>query len=50
MFAVTGDKGSTSTLASPAIPNIVIPFVNRVPVLGVLLNAYVHRDDPLHTA
>jgi simple sugar transport system permease protein len=39
MFAITGDKGSTSTLASPAIPNIVIPFVNGVPVLGRLLNA-----------
>ncbi|MFN8495476.1 MAG: ABC transporter permease [Caldilineaceae bacterium] len=39
MFAITGDKGSTSTLASPAIPNIVIPFVNRIPVLGPLLNA-----------
>jgi simple sugar transport system permease protein len=39
MFALTGDKGSTSTLASPAIPNIVIPFVNNIPYLGVLLNA-----------
>lgn len=39
MFAITGDKGSTSTLASPAIPNLVIPFVNRIPVLGTLLNA-----------
>ncbi|MDX1520453.1 MAG: ABC transporter permease [Anaerolineae bacterium] len=39
MFALTGDKGSTSTLASPAIPNIVIPFVNRIPYLGTLLNA-----------
>ncbi len=39
MFALTGDKGSTSTLASPALPNIVIPWVNNVPVLGRLLNA-----------
>jgi simple sugar transport system permease protein len=39
MYAITGDKGSTSTLASPAIPNIGIPFVNGVPVLGTLLNA-----------
>jgi simple sugar transport system permease protein len=39
MFALTGDKGSTSTLASPAIPNVVIPFVNRIPYLGTLLNA-----------
>jgi ABC-type uncharacterized transport system permease subunit len=39
MYALTGDKGSTSTLASPAIPNIVIPFVNDIPFLGQLLNA-----------
>jgi simple sugar transport system permease protein len=28
MFALTGDKGSTSTLASPALPNLVIPLIN----------------------
>jgi simple sugar transport system permease protein len=39
MFALTGDKGSTSTLASPAIPNVVIPWVNALPVVGPLLNA-----------
>ena len=39
MFALTGDKGSTSTLASPAIPNIVIPLVNNIPFVGQLLNA-----------
>jgi len=39
MFAITGDKGSTSTLASPALPNVQVPFVNDVPVLGILLNA-----------
>lgn len=39
MFALTGDKGSTSTLASPAIPAIIIPFVNDLPFLGRLLNA-----------
>jgi simple sugar transport system permease protein len=39
MFALTGDKGSTSTLASPAIPNVVIPWVNNIPLLGTLLNA-----------
>lgn len=39
MFALTGDKGSTSTLASPALPNVVIPFVNNIPIVGTLLNA-----------
>lgn len=38
MFALTGDKGSTSTLASPAMPSLVIPIVNNVPVLGQILN------------
>lgn len=38
MYALTGDKGSTSTLASPALPTVVIPLVNNVPVLGQLLN------------
>ncbi len=38
MYALTGDKGSTSTLASPAMPTIVIPFVNNLPLLGQLLN------------
>lgn len=38
MFALTGDKGSTSTLASPALPKIVIPFVNSIPVLNQVLN------------
>lgn len=39
MFALTGDKGSTSTLASPALPSIVFPFVNKIPILGTLFNA-----------
>jgi ABC-type uncharacterized transport system permease subunit len=38
MFALTGDKGSTSKLASPAMPNLPLPFVNNIPVLGTLLN------------
>jgi simple sugar transport system permease protein len=38
MYVLTGDKGSTSTLASPALPSLQIPFVNNIPVLGTLLN------------
>lgn len=38
MFSLTGDKGSTSTLASPALPSMQIPLVNNMPVLGTLLN------------
>ncbi len=38
MFSLTGDKGSTSTLASPAMPRVVIPFVNNIPMLNQALN------------
>jgi simple sugar transport system permease protein len=38
MFALTGDKGSTSTLASPAMPSLTIPVVNTIPFVGQLLN------------
>lgn len=38
MFALTGDKGSTSTLASPAMPAITIPFVNNIPFINQLFN------------
>jgi ABC-type uncharacterized transport system permease subunit len=38
MFSLTGDKGSTSTLASARLPALEIPLVNNVPVLGTLLN------------
>lgn len=39
MFSLTGDKGSTATLASPALPNLPIPFVSDIPIVGTLLNA-----------
>lgn len=39
MYVLTGDKGSTSTLASPALPSLQIPFVNDIPFVGQLLNA-----------
>ncbi len=38
MFVLAGDKGSTSKLASPAMPNLPIPFVNQIPFVGTLLN------------
>jgi ABC-type uncharacterized transport system permease subunit len=39
MYAITGDKGSTANLASPALPNVVIPGVNGIRFVGQLLNA-----------
>ncbi|MDE1145066.1 MAG: hypothetical protein PW843_00400 [Azospirillaceae bacterium] len=38
MAALTGDKGSTASLASFALPSLHWPGVDEVPVLGVLLN------------
>lgn len=38
MFSLTGDKGSTSTLASPALPSVAIPFINNIPFVNQLLN------------
>lgn len=38
MFSLTGDKGSTSTLASARLPALQIPFVNHIPAVGTLLN------------
>jgi simple sugar transport system permease protein len=46
MFTITkavagfGDKGSTSTLASPAIPSVHIPVIENIPVLGEVLSGY----------
>lgn len=38
MFSLTGDKGSTSTLASPALPTITIPVVNHIPFIDQVFN------------
>lgn len=38
LVKVAGDKGSTATLASAAMPTLHLPFVDQVPVLGTLLN------------
>ena len=38
MFSLTGDKGSTSTLASPALPTITIPLVSYIPFVGQVFN------------
>jgi simple sugar transport system permease protein len=38
LVSITGDKGSTATLTSFALPAIHIPLVDAIPVLGALLN------------
>lgn len=40
LFALTGDKGISGSLASLTLPNIVIPFVDSLPVLGPILSGH----------
>ncbi|MBB3612506.1 ABC transporter permease [Rhizobium sp. BK602] len=38
LVSITGDKGSTATLTSYALPSLHIPFVDHVPIIGTILN------------
>lgn len=38
LVSITGDKGSTATLTSYALPSLHIPFVDTVPIIGTILN------------
>ncbi|MGO4568869.1 ABC transporter permease [Rhizobium sp. 2YAF20] len=38
LVSITGDKGSTATLTSYALPSVHIPFVDNVPIAGTILN------------
>jgi simple sugar transport system permease protein len=38
MFAVTGDKGSTASLASSVFPRLSIPLLRDIPVLGPVVS------------
>ncbi len=40
IYYVAGEKGSTQSLASPTIPNISIPILNSIPVLGKVLSGH----------
>lgn len=40
LFAITGDKGISGSLASLTLPSIHIPFIGSVPVLGTLLSGH----------
>lgn len=40
IFLLTGEKGSTQSLASPVLPNITIPGLAAVPVLGKVLSGH----------
>lgn len=40
LYVLTGDKGNSATLASGAVPNVDIPFVKDIPVLGTILSGH----------
>lgn len=40
LYMLTGDKGSTSTLASGMVPSIHIPFIEDIPFLGTVLSGH----------
>ncbi|MBL8591167.1 MAG: ABC transporter permease [Devosia sp.] len=40
LFAITGDKGISGSLASLTLPGIHIPFIDAIPVLGTLLSGH----------
>lgn len=40
LYIITGDKGSTSTLASGMVPVVNIPFIKDIPFLGTVLSGH----------
>lgn len=39
-YYLTGNKGSTQELASPVVPNIEIPIIKSIPVVGDILSGH----------
>ena len=53
LYILTGDKGSSSSLASGQVPVIQIPFVQDVPFLGTVLsghNIFTYAAFPAHVS
>jgi len=40
MFTLIGEKGNTSTLASLSVPNVTIPIIHQIPILGPILSGH----------
>lgn len=38
MFLLTGQKGSTQTLANPVVPDIDIPLIEKIPFIGQVIS------------
>ena len=40
LYVLTGDKGNSANLASLAVPNVTIPIINNIPILGTILSGH----------
>ncbi len=40
LYMFTGDKGSTSSLKSLVFPDVTIPLIHKIPVLGTILSGH----------
>jgi len=40
MYSLIGEKGNTSTLASLSVPNVVIPIIHDIPILGPIVSGH----------
>ncbi len=40
LYLVTGDKGTSSSLASRVLPDITLPLVSRIPVIGDIVSGH----------
>lgn len=40
LFVVAGDRGISSSLASKTMPNLVLPLIHQIPVLGSVLSGH----------
>jgi len=40
LYYITGDKGTSSSLASKVLPNINIPIINKIPIIGEIVSGH----------
>lgn len=40
LYLLTGDKGTSASLPSKVLPNIELPLINRIPVIGEIISGH----------
>ncbi len=40
LYVLIGDKGNSTTLASGVVPNVTIPIIHNIPVLGTIVSGH----------